>query len=424
MSTWWQTIFRDLPRQLCTDRTLWLATALFWGIFFATMALAATSPAFVEEVLGDQVKGFEQNFSSGLGGRGSNTDALMAGFYIQHNTTIGLQCFAYGLILGVGGLFVTAFNAAYIGAVFGHMLTTPQRDNFLTFVTAHGPCELTAIVLCAAAGLRLGFSLIRTGGLSREASLRAAGKQALPTIGVAVVLFFCAAMIEGFLSSSSAPFWIRALVASVTAPMIFSYIVVLGISAERRPMQLDKTCIVIRERGWLDILDLSLGMFRTHGRQMLVALAAGAIPLALLNYWLLTRALETNLLEEDPGWYWFWQVVLALVEIPLCHGSLDDVPGAIAVRLPARSTVDRPQLFSQPAATVDLSGVAAGDFGVCGRAVSQRDHPAGAQSALGPAARPDLDAAAERGPARRNRRRHVLAPAGHAGSRRGRWSRP
>lgn len=83
-------------------------------------------------------------------------------------------------------------------------------------------------MLCSAAGMGLGFSLIRTEGLSREASLRAAGQQALPTIGVAVVLFFCAALIEGFLSPSAAPYWIKALVAVVSAGMIFGYIVVLG----------------------------------------------------------------------------------------------------------------------------------------------------------------------------------------------------
>jgi uncharacterized membrane protein SpoIIM required for sporulation len=231
-STWRETIFRDLPQQLFADRTLWLAMALFWGIFFATMTLAAVSPAFVQEVLGDSTKKFEHDFSQGLG-RSFDDDMLMAGFYIQHNTSIGLQCFAYGLVFGVGGLFVTAFNAGYLGAVFGHMLTTPQRDTFFTFVTAHGPCELTAIVLCAAAGLRLGFSLIFTKGLSRESSLRAAGKQALPTIGVAIVLFFCAALIEGFLSPSAAPYWIKALVAIVTGAMIFCYIVVLGFPRKR-----------------------------------------------------------------------------------------------------------------------------------------------------------------------------------------------
>jgi uncharacterized membrane protein SpoIIM required for sporulation len=234
LAAWRETIFVDLPRQLFTDRTLWLAMALFWGIFFATMALGAASPAFVQEVLGDGAKAFEQSFANGFGNRSSNDDMFMAGFYIHHNTSIGLQCFAYGLVFGVGGLFVTAFNAAYIGTVFGHMMTTPQRDNFLTFVTAHGPCELTAIVLCAAAGLRLGFSLIRTGGLSRAASVRAAGKQSLPVISLAMLLFFCAAMIEGFLSPSRAPYWVKAFVAVFTGLMIFGYIVVLGFVRNRQ----------------------------------------------------------------------------------------------------------------------------------------------------------------------------------------------
>ncbi len=131
LAAWRDAIFRDLPRQLLADRTLWLAMALFWGIFFATLALAVASPAFVTEVLGDSTKQIEESFSQGLGHRSSDMDTGMAGFYIQHNTTIGLQCFAYGLVFGVGGLLVTAFNAGYIGAVFGHMLTTPQRDTFL-----------------------------------------------------------------------------------------------------------------------------------------------------------------------------------------------------------------------------------------------------------------------------------------------------
>ena len=123
LSTWRDTIFHDLPQQLFADRTLWLAMALFWGTFFVTLALAAASPSFVAEVLGDSAKGFEESFSHGLGNRDPNANMFMAGFYIQHNTSIGLQCFAYGLVFGVGGLFVTAVNAGTIGAVFGHMLT-------------------------------------------------------------------------------------------------------------------------------------------------------------------------------------------------------------------------------------------------------------------------------------------------------------
>ena len=112
----------------------------------------------------------------------------------------------------IGGLFELTFNAGFLGAAFGHMARAPQRANFYEFVTAHGPFELTAIVLSAAAGMRLGFSLVETRGLSRGASLRQAGQEAKTTISAAIILFALAAVIEGFLSPSAAPYWVKASV--------------------------------------------------------------------------------------------------------------------------------------------------------------------------------------------------------------------
>ncbi len=68
----------------------------------------------------------------------------MAGFYIGHNATIGLRCFAFGLLAGIGGLYETVFNASTLGATFGYMAHSPSASNFFHFVTAHGPFELTA----------------------------------------------------------------------------------------------------------------------------------------------------------------------------------------------------------------------------------------------------------------------------------------
>jgi uncharacterized membrane protein SpoIIM required for sporulation len=139
-----------------------------------------------------------------------------------------LRCFAGGLILGVGGLFITVSNAVQLGAMFGYMLTVEQRDNFLEFITAHGPFELTAIVFSAAAGMRLGFSLIATGGLSRGASLRKAVGEATPTMAVAVILFCLAAIIEAFLSPSSAPYAVKAGTAVLSAAILLFYVFGLG----------------------------------------------------------------------------------------------------------------------------------------------------------------------------------------------------
>jgi uncharacterized membrane protein SpoIIM required for sporulation len=153
----------------------------------------------------------------------------MAAFYIRHNTGIGLKCFAGGLLV-IPGLFYTIFNAAHLGAAFGYMARPDVAEgaNFFHFVTAHGPFELTAIVLAAGAGLRIGISWISTQGRTRLSSLRETAEDAMPIIGAVMMLFFMAAMIEGFLSPSAAPYWLKAAVAVLSCGLLTFYFVVLG----------------------------------------------------------------------------------------------------------------------------------------------------------------------------------------------------
>ena len=152
----------------------------------------------------------------------------MAGFYIEHNATIGLRCFAFGLLAGIGGLYETIFNASTLGAMFGYMTHSPSAANFFPFVTAHGPFELTAIVLMAAAGMRLGFSMIDTRGRSRAGAVYHAARRSVPVMSVGVVLFLLAAGIEAFVSPSALPYAVKAGVAALSIVMLLFYFLVLG----------------------------------------------------------------------------------------------------------------------------------------------------------------------------------------------------
>jgi uncharacterized membrane protein SpoIIM required for sporulation len=177
----------------------------------------------------------ENNFADPLGGRGSQMNAFMVGFYIQHNMSIGLQCFLGGLLV-IPGLLITLFNAASAGAAFGYM-ARPDVDagrNFFEFVMAHGPFELTAIVLSAAAGLRLGVSWIAAGGIRRADALRKAATEVTPLMGAALLLFFLAALIEGFVSPSGLPFALKAAVAMISSGLLSAYFIILGFPREQR----------------------------------------------------------------------------------------------------------------------------------------------------------------------------------------------
>lgn len=233
VNDWAKVIFDEVPRRLRSDPMLRVASLTFWGLFLMMALLAAAQPGFAAKVVGEnQLEMMEQMYEQPLDGSGSKelhrNDAMMAGFYIMHNAGIGLSCYAWGLAFGVGTLWTLASNAITLGIVFGHMATTPQAGNFFTFVTAHGPFELTAIVFSGAAGLRLGSGLIDTQGQTRLASLRREGARSLPIVGVSVILFVLAAFLEGFVSASSIPYWSKATIAVTCATLLVFYVFALG----------------------------------------------------------------------------------------------------------------------------------------------------------------------------------------------------
>ncbi|HVX09846.1 MAG TPA: stage II sporulation protein M [Pirellulales bacterium] len=226
---WMQELLYEIPQRLFRDKSVRLAFALFWGTFLATMASGYLSPKFTEEMVGrPTMQAMEEMYDHSHEGRDLNASIAMSGFYVQHNSSIGLQCFSAGLVLGVGGLFITVANAAQLGTVFGHMATVPQRTNFFHFVTAHGPFELTAIVLASAAGMRLGFSIVDTNGMTRTASLRLAAKEAVTSVSFSVILFCLAAFIEGYISPSALPYPFKASVAVLSTSVLLFYFVILG----------------------------------------------------------------------------------------------------------------------------------------------------------------------------------------------------
>jgi hypothetical protein len=87
-------------------------------------------------------------------------------------------------------------------------------------------------------------------------------------------------------------------------------------------MQLDRTCIAIRERNLLEILDLSLRAVRHFFFPLLISWLVGVLPLMLLNYWLV--GWMGNIppgYGPDQVWYWIrfiWTMsVLVFIEAPI-----------------------------------------------------------------------------------------------------------
>jgi uncharacterized membrane protein SpoIIM required for sporulation len=234
---WTQYMAVIAPQSIFRDPCVKIAFTVFFGLFSLSAIMAwseGTFPGFAERILGaQQIESLETNFDRPLGGeKGTgnfNHYVTMSGFYIKHNTSIGLQCFALGPLI-LPSLCALAYNGVVLGASFGYMTRSEveQGDVFFQFVTAHGVFELTAIALSAAAGLRLGVGLFATGGLQRLESFRLNAERALPIIMASVALFIMAAFTEGFLSPSPLPYFFKACFAVFSSGLLMYYFVVLG----------------------------------------------------------------------------------------------------------------------------------------------------------------------------------------------------
>jgi uncharacterized membrane protein SpoIIM required for sporulation len=154
-----------------------------------------------------QVRQMERSYDPETGKIGrereADSDIFMFGFYIQNNISIAFRCFAGGLLLGIGTLFVLLFNGMFMGGIAGHLTRLDYVDTFYPFVVGHGAFELTAIVFSGAAGLRLGYAILNPGQLSRLDGLRQAGREVVPMLYGIVLMLIIAALLEAFWSSSS-----------------------------------------------------------------------------------------------------------------------------------------------------------------------------------------------------------------------------
>ena len=204
----WELVAEDFPRTL---RRRWrifaLANALFYLPFIVGLIGAMNSPDFAATILPpSQLATMESMYEQGFdSGRAAGADTAMAGFYVLNNIGIAFRCFATGILFGLGSLFFSIYNGLIIGVVLGWVIGAGHGANILTFICGHGPFELTAIVISAAAGLQMGWALIATDGQTRLGSLRAQARELGHLIVGAAVMLLIAALLEGYWSPSSAP---------------------------------------------------------------------------------------------------------------------------------------------------------------------------------------------------------------------------
>jgi uncharacterized membrane protein SpoIIM required for sporulation len=230
----------DVPRMVRRQaRYVALAGAVFFGPLVAMALITWWQPSFALSVISaSQLQEFDFMYgeADSIGRvRSADNDWSMFGFYIFNNIRIGFQCFAGGLLAGLGSLFFLGYNGLHIGVVAGYLTERGLGEAFWSFVATHSSFELIAIVLSGAAGLRLGHALLAPGRRTRIEALKLAAREAIVVVYGVIALLVIAAAIEAFWSSAR---WVPAPVKYATGIagwlLVLAWLLGAGRRRERR----------------------------------------------------------------------------------------------------------------------------------------------------------------------------------------------
>lgn len=181
----------------------WAVTLLAAGAAFAlVMEDADWFYSFIPPMFSDgrdPSASTEHLRSTLFGGGGDNSGlSVFATFLFTHNARIAIFAFALGFAFCVPTILLLAYNGCVLGAFFALFYSRGLGDELGGWLLIHGATELFAVALAGAAGMRIGWSVAFPGDASRLDSAAEAGATAGMVMAGAVVMLFCAALLEGF----------------------------------------------------------------------------------------------------------------------------------------------------------------------------------------------------------------------------------
>jgi uncharacterized membrane protein SpoIIM required for sporulation len=189
---------RNLPNTLAAVFLFLLGAAFGLG-------LAVVQPSIATAVLGPEaVAGLSDGRLWTESIVRSVPPSVSSSAIARNNLSVALLGWAGGALAGIGALYILLMNGFLLGAVFGVTLHYSLAYRLLEFVSAHGPLEITLILVTAAAGLRMGRSIVEASDVPRRVVLKTAARDALVILFGCLPWFIPLGLIEGFLSGSSA----------------------------------------------------------------------------------------------------------------------------------------------------------------------------------------------------------------------------
>ena len=192
-----QTFRRRLPEIL-------VAIAIFFGAGLLGLAITLVQPNFGLSFTGPQALEGLQEGHLWTEAMTDDTAPLHAARIGTNNIGVSLTAWAGGLTAGLLTVFLVFYNGLMLGSVVGLTLHHSMAIPLLSFISAHGPLELSMILVCAGGGLVVARGLVATDDRTRAEALREAARDGLVLLIGCLPWLALLAAVEAFISPTAA----------------------------------------------------------------------------------------------------------------------------------------------------------------------------------------------------------------------------
>ncbi|WP_062302768.1 stage II sporulation protein M [Demequina subtropica] len=147
-----------------------------------------------------------------------------------NNAWLAAQCIAFG-ITGVFPLYLLYNTVLQLGVAGAVMAEAGALEVFFQLIAPHGLLELSAVFVAAGTGLRLCWTMLVPGPRPRVRALAEEGRAAIAvTLGLVIALF-ASGLIEGYVTGSAMPWWLKVTIGVIAFVAFWLYIFVAGRAA-------------------------------------------------------------------------------------------------------------------------------------------------------------------------------------------------
>ena len=201
-----QALFRrEAPRVVVQQGwALALSAGCLLGGILGGAAAVALEPSTAEWLVPGAIRGSLAAGRLWTGDLLSAAPGVAGGALLRNNVAVAALAFALGLTGGLGTAALLLANGLILGAVTVAVARAGLAPDFLAFLSAHGPAELSALVLAGQGGFVLARGLVSPGEWPRGEAVAARARQGARLLAVAVPVLLLVALVEATVSPSAA----------------------------------------------------------------------------------------------------------------------------------------------------------------------------------------------------------------------------